>query len=255
MTHLDPTITGGFELKAARRMATSTLPINVPRLVTWLQALVIIILGLGVLREFIIAAVGTETVLKDLRHFSLDAERSMETWYETVTMAASALLLCVIAALSRFNDTANRWHWTLLAGIFFAMSIDSAVSFHEVTVAPLRNAFHLSGIFYFSWVLLAAPLVAAVGLYFIPFLVRLPRQTAMRFIIAGSVFVGGALGTEFVCGYLATSVGMDSTLYQVTAAGEECLEAIGMTIFVTALLRHLGEMVPLLRLDFHNDPV
>jgi len=119
---------------------------------------------------------------------------------------------------------------------------------------PLRNAFHFSGVFYFSWVVLAAPLVLAVGVYFIPFLLRLPIETAIRFIAAGTVFVGGALGTEFLCGYLATTVGFESMIYRTVAAGQECLEAIGMTMFVIALLRHLADMAPLFRINFNLNP-
>jgi hypothetical protein len=131
--------------------------------------------------------------------------------------------------------------WTLLSVIFFLMSIDGAVSFHEISVKPLRNAFSLSGIFYYSWVVLAIPIVAAVGLYFLPFLFRLPKHVAIGFIASGSLFVGGALGTEFLCGYLATSSGLDSVAYKIAAASEEALEATGITLFISILIGHLAK--------------
>jgi hypothetical protein len=213
------------------------------------QMFVAAILILGILREIVIASIGTETVLKDLRHFALDAERSLPSWYESISMFACALMLAIIAALSSSLDRVNTRQWIVLAAIFLLMSIDSSVSFHEVTVAPLRNAFHLTGALYFSWVVLATPVVMAVGLYFLPFLMRLPAGTAIRFMIAGSIFVGGALGTEFLCGYVATEIGMDAPVYKIVAAGEEILESIGLTLFLSALLQHAANLVPVLRFD------
>ena len=240
-------------IQTTRRHQSGTVKVDVTLLVRALQAFVAVILGLGILRELVIAGIGTETVLKDLRHFALDAERSLPSWYESISMAASALLLGLIAALSRAVDRENTRHWAILAVIFILMSIDSSVSFHEVSVAPLRQAFQFSGALYFSWVVLATPLVIAVGMYFIPFLLRLPASSSIRFMIAGALFVGGALGTEFLCGYVATTFGMETALYKAVAAGEEILESIGLTLFVIALLRHLGDMVPLIKLDLRND--
>ena len=253
MTHTDTALAANYGEESFKHAGTNRLPIDLNRLIFWLQIFVAAILSVGILREIAISYIGTETVLQDLRHFALDAERSLPSWYESISMAASALLLMLIAALSRIHDAANRFHWALLAVIFTLMSIDSSASFHEVTVHPLRDAFDLSGVFYFSWVVLATPFVIAVGLYFIPFLFRLHRPTAIRFVIAGSVFVGGALGTEFLCGYLATTAGMESLAYRTTAAAQECLESIGLTLFVIALLRYLAHAAPALRLDFANE--
>ena len=241
-----------FDFKSARLDLSRTLQVSIPNMIALLQIGVAVILGLCIARELLIGYVGAGTVLKDLRHFALDAERSIPAWLEGTTMAASSLLLLLIAAVSGKFDTRNQFQWAALAAIFLLMSIDESVSFHEILVAPLRNAFDLSGVFYFSWVLLATPIVIALGLYFTPFLLRLPRQTAIRIIIAGTVFVGGALGTEFACGYLATTAGMESVAYRTTAATQECLETIGMTLFFTALLRHLALIAPSLRLAINN---
>lgn len=206
----------------------------------FLWSLLGVILLLGVAREIAIAVIGTETVLKDLRHFALDAERSLPSWYENLSMGASAVLLAIVAKLAIENDRQNRVQWWLLAIVFALMSIDAAASFHEISVRPLREGFGLSGIFYYSWVVLAAPIVALLGIYFIPFLLRIPRQTAIGFVLAGTVFVGGALGTELICGYLATTTGIESPQYKAVAALQECMEATGMTIFIVTILRHLS---------------
>jgi hypothetical protein len=148
------------------------LNVDAALLCKWLWIAAGMIIGLGIMREIIISMIGTETVLKDLRHFALDAERSLQSWYESLTMAAASMLLAVIALIAYRVDRVNRIAWTLLA--------------------------------------------------------------------AGGIFVGGALGTELLCGYLATTVGLESIQYKVTAASQECLETIGMTLFVTTLLSHIA---------------
>lgn len=208
-------------------------------LIKALWTLYVFITVLAVAREITINIIGTETVLKDLRHFALDAERSLPSWYENLCFAFAAALLAIIAKLSVENDRSNFRHWCILAVVFFLMSIDAAVSFHEISVKPLRNSFELTGVFYYSWVLIAAPITAAFGLYFLPFLMRIRRETAVGFIIAGTIFVGGALGTEFICGHLASTSGTETIAYRTVAASQEILEGTGLTIFLTVLLNHL----------------
>jgi len=217
----------------------------------WVAAAIII--GLGLLREVTLHIIGTETALKDLRHFAFDAEHSLPTWFEALVMAAASALLAILAALSSGRDPENRFHWSLLAVVFLLLSIDEAVAFHETTVAPLRQALNLTtGFLYFSWVIIAAPLLLATGIYFIPFLLRLPRPTAIRFAIAGGLFVAGAFGLEFVGGYLYSKGGFDYPAYEIAATAEECLEIVGVTLFVSSLLRHLSECAPVLQIDFQG---
>jgi hypothetical protein len=154
--------------------------------------------------------------------------------------AFAAVLLAICGKLAIQNDQRNIKHWFILAIIFFLMSIDAAVSFHEISVKPLRNTFQLEGIFYYSWVLIAAPITLLVGLFYLPFLWRLPRGTAIGFVVAGAIFVGGALGTEFAAGFIATASGLESMAYKVVAALQEFMESLGLTIFISILLKHMA---------------
>ncbi len=195
---------------------------------------------LGIFREIMIYSIGVETALKDLRHFAYDSERSLPSWYENLSFAFAAVLLAICGKLAMQNDQRNVKHWFILAIIFFLMSIDAAVSFHEISVKPLRNAFQLEGVFYYSWVLIAAPITLLVGLFYLPFLWRLPRGTAIGFVVAGSIFVGGALGTELLAGSIATTSGLESLTYRFVAALQEFMESLGLTKFISILLKHLA---------------
>ena len=227
--------------------ASDVLVVDIGRIITLLWLATAIVLGLAILREFVISIIGTGTALKDLRHFSLDSEHSLPAWYESATMLASAGLLTILAALARHDDPRNRLPWMLLAIIFLLMSIDELVAFHEGSMRPLREAFHLTGIFYFLWVIIAAPLLVALAIYFVPFMLRLPRPTAVRFFIAGAIFVSGAFGMEFIGGYYVSFAGYDYLPYRIASTCEESLEIIGMTLFLSSLLRHLAEVAPVLQ--------
>jgi hypothetical protein len=223
------------------------LPLDLGKIITLLWLATGLVLGLALLREILVTVIGTGTALKDLRHFALDAEHSLPAWYESFLMLACAGLLGVLAALARHDDPRNRLSWMLLAMIFVLMSIDEVVAFHEVSMRPLRETFHLTGIFYFSWVIIAAPLLVALAIYFVPFMLRLPRPTAVRFFTAGAIFVSGAFGMEFIGGYFVSIGGEDYLPYRIASAAEECLEITGMTLFLSSLLQHLGETTPVLQ--------
>ncbi len=156
------------------------------------------------------------------------------------------------ALLDRQKESRNVFAWSLLAFVFVLMSVDELVSFHEVSVKPLRNAFQLSGIFYYSWVLIVIPLVATLGLLLIPFLLRINRGTALRFILAGAIFVGGRRARKLICGYLATNGGLETAAYKFVAATQEVMENVGMTLFVVSLLRHIAIVSPSIRLSVHG---
>jgi hypothetical protein len=239
-------------LDGVRPAGPGVISLDIRKIAMLLWIATAVVLTLGILREVVVHVIGTGTVLKDLRHFDLDSEHSLPAWYESMLMASAAGLLAIIAALARHRDPRNRLQWTVLAVIFILMSIDEIVAVHEVAIVPLRNAFHLSGILYFSWVILAPPVLIALAIFFIPFMLRLPTGTAVRFFVAGALFVGGAFGMELVSGYYASTGGVESLAYKISAVCEECLEIAGMTLFVTTLVQHLAEAAPLLQIALED---
>ena len=196
-----------------------------------------VVIFLGWLRELVLPMIGTGTVLQDLRHIAFDAEHCLPSWFESLLMAAAALLLAFCAMASRTRDPLNRRHWAFLAAIFLYMSLDEAIAIHEVTMAPLRQALHVSGYLYFAWIVVAAPLLLLLACSFVPFLLRLPRRTALGFVMSGSLFVFAAVVLESVGGHLVETLGWHSAWYIVVASSEESLEIVAMAMFVGQLLR------------------
>lgn len=207
-----------------------------------------VVVGLGILREVAVSALGTGTALKDLRHFALDSEQALPAYYSSLLLFLAAGMLFVVRALVRQSGGRDEARWLLLAVVFLAMSVDEAVSFHEVLIEPLRTRLGLGGILYFSWVVPGAVAVGALGLYLLPFLVRLPSRTAWLMLLSGTVYVGGALGLELVGGVFAEAQGMQAPVYLAIAIAEEALEIAGITLFIATLLNHIRDTFPAARL-------
>src|SRR5690606_35164649 len=95
---------------------------------------------------------------------------------------------------------------------------------------------HGEGVFYYGWVIPAGVLTALIGLAFLPFLRALPQRTRRRFVLAGLVYVGGALVMEAPLGLWAERHGADNLGYGLIDLVEESLELVGLNLFVLALL-------------------
>jgi len=81
--------------------------------------------------------------------------------------------------------------------------------------------------------------VLAFAVAYAPFVARLDARTRRLFVVSGALFVGGALGMEFVQGWHDGLYGRDGTTALITTV-EEVLEMSGVTVFVYALLARLG---------------
>ena len=168
----------------------------------------------------------------------LQAESSLPAWYSSMLLALAAALLGLIG----WNKAARRqrfvWHWVVLAFIFALLSADETIQFHERAAWPVERIFKLKGAFLYGWVIPALMFVGAVGIGYVKFLQHLPAATRRRFILAGAVYVGAALGLEMVEGVWDTSHGKENGVYLAMVAVEEVFEMVGIVIFIHALLAY-----------------
>ncbi len=190
---------------------------------------------LGIFREWFVAQYGVETVFQDMRHIALDAEMCLGAWYSATLMVLAAGLMAVIARLTARSGRGMVGYWVVLAIVFIGLSLDEETSVHELAIEPLRNQFHLTGVFYFAWVVPGLILVSLFALVYARFLRALPRPYGLMFFVCGGVYVAGALGMEMVAGV----IGEQGTRYIVCFITEESLEVAGMTMFVLTLLSYL----------------
>lgn len=170
-------------------------------------------------------------------------EVNLPTWYASSTLLLCALLLAAIAAIKKRDGARYVSHWRALAVIFLYLSLDEAATIHERTTLPLRALLSAWGVLYgflfWSWVVLFGALTLIFVLAYLRFLAHLPPRTRLLFLIAGTLYAGGALGVEMVGGYYASFYGRNDPLVAIPSHLEELAEMLGVAIFIYALLCYI----------------
>lgn len=172
------------------------------------------------------------------RLWNVDNERSIPTWYSVILLGAAAGLLAGTGRILRSVGESAR-EWGALALLFVALSADELTGVHERTGPLLRRAFDVS---VYAWVIPAALVGLALLPWLLRFLSRLPAPTRRYFMVAGMLFVFGALGIEGLSGIYAEMQGEDNLAYELISSLEEAFEMMGVVVFVAALLDHLRHL-------------
>jgi hypothetical protein len=171
--------------------------------------------------------------------FDVDFERSIPTWYQTTTLFLCAIPLALIALAKYRQQDRYRYHWAGLAVLFVLLSIDEMNSIHEKAGSVLRSKLGLTGFLRNAWVILAAIFVVVFLVVYLDFIRHLPRHTLYLFVVAGCLYVGGALVFQMVGSYWNDKHGQENLVYLVQTTIEETLEMTGILVFLFALLRYI----------------
>ncbi|WP_414527721.1 hypothetical protein [Nodularia chucula] len=171
--------------------------------------------------------------------FSLDEELNIPAWYSSFMLLFSAGLLAVISVIKKTDKYFK--YWKNLSLIFLFMSLDEALSFHEILIIPsLREIFNLNPIFFHTWVIFGIPTVIFFVVKYFKFFLDLPKNTQFLFFLAGTVYVSGALGMEMLGGFFREYSGRLSMITTIIILIEEVLEMTGIVIFIYALLNYFS---------------
>ena len=166
----------------------------------------------------------------------LSGDSTVPTWYASVTLLLCAVLLAVTAAAYKRAEGRAAWHWGCLSVLFLGLSVDEVATIHEWT-GNLLGPTH--GVLYYSWIVFGLAFAGGLGVLYLPFVLRLPPRLRGLVVLAGGLFVGGALGVEMVNSWLGYAHPERHLTYMLTTALEEGLEKAGVLVFVYALLDHL----------------
>ncbi len=173
-----------------------------------------------------------------IRYSDVDKEANLPAWFQATLLAVNALVLWTVADDSRLRADGWSRHWRLLALAFGYLSVDELTEIHEQAIVPIQTTLHLSGLFFFAWVLLAIPVVVVFGLMYVRFMRALALETARGLLGAAALYLGGAVCLEMVGGYLWSTIGQDTVLYSLEAACEEALEMLGMVAVLVTVARY-----------------
>jgi hypothetical protein len=170
----------------------------------------------------------------------LEQEGNLPSWYSSTTLLLCSLLLLQIGQTKRLAGDRYAAYWLGLAAIFFFLSVDEAAGIHELSGEPLIRVLNLPRWLWAGWVILGGLFVLVVGVIFFRFLAHLPAKTRAQFLVAGAIYLGGALGMEtFAAGHLYRD-GADLVYKLAMVAPEEFLEMMGIVLFLYALSSYMA---------------
>ncbi|MFS0514630.1 hypothetical protein ACEYW6_07885 [Nostoc sp. UIC 10607] len=182
--------------------------------------------------------------------FSLDRELNIPAWYSAFSLLFCSGLLKAISVIKRKDSYSS--YWKTLYFIFVYLSLDEAFSFHEILIIPsVRQALNLNPIFFQTWVIPGAILVAVFAFKYLKFWLDLPHKTRYLFFIAAVVYVSGTLGMEMIGGLLIEYFGRRSFITSTGIVIEEFLEMIGIVIFIYALITYLSSLKKNIKLKIY----
>ena len=195
-----------------------------------------------------------DRVLGLIRDFDLDEEANVPTWFEAITLALAAALLEVAARVRRSVEDGRWVRWRVLSTGFLFLSLDEVASIHERFRLPMAMLRNVPGFRAFSWVVPGALLVALLFAFFLPWLRTLPVRTRNGLLLAGAVYVAGAVGFEAIGGIAAITVGMDNWIYVATYTIEETMEMAGTLLLIVTLFEYLRSLHPVPALEITSGP-
>ena len=175
-----------------------------------------------------------------VRLFRVDGEANIPAWYSSSLLLLSALVLAVIGKMKQQRHDGYTLHWVLLGIGFVYLSIDEAAVLHEMLNKPAEAVISPAGLLAFPWVIPGAIGVTLTAFLYTRFLFDLHPPTRRRFLVAGMLFVGGCLGMDSLGAWCFDRYGPQSSLYRLAQVVEECMEMLGASLFLYALLTYLS---------------
>jgi len=179
--------------------------------------------------------------------FYFDREANFPAFFSALILLFSSILLAVIASLKR-QDHDKFWRqWQGLSLVFLFLALDESVSLHELLIEPLHNMFHLEGYLRFSWVIVGGLFAVIFAVAYLKFLFSLSPKMRLRFILAGAIFVLGAVVFEMLGGNYFTDGNTDPTTdnqiptYLILMTLEEAMEMSGILLFISTLFAYIKQ--------------
>lgn len=178
--------------------------------------------------------------------FWVDSESNLPTLYSCISLLVSAFLLGFIAIRMSQREP-YRARWVLMSAIFVYLALDEGARIHERSEEPVRALLQLAHVPTSDflekgpvWVAVGILAVAVFVIWYTPFMIHLPARIRNLMILAGGLFLTGALGFEIVSHLHAVVHGKETVTYALLATTEELLEMLGIAVLIYTLLLYIG---------------
>ena len=192
----------------------------------------------------------------------LGAETSLPHWLSTILLLACAVALLAVGVVTVGRD---RIRWIGLGVIFVALSLDEAAALHDLASPVFSGVFvwlghAVGGPFTalarkpnYGWEIPGALFALVVAAAYVPFLQRLPARIRWLSVAAGVLYVGGAVGIDFLEGWYSGLYGPKNPTFVALVTAEETLEMVGAALFLYAVLSHAEATLGEIRFGFSPD--
>lgn len=171
-----------------------------------------------------------------------NAETNLFSWYSATILAAVAVGFAVHAGTVMRGDR-RFWPFVVLAAAALLLSADEAAMLHE-RLAGLASWLGLSISWGYQWIIVGVPVAVLAGVVLLWLARSLDPLLRKRLVVAGFVFLLGAIGGEVLGGMITkVDVGLSNDIsYLAHSAAiliEETLEVCGALLALRAVLMHL----------------
>lgn len=176
------------------------------------------------------------------RRFHVDMELNVPTWFASVQALIAGGLALLIGMWQRRPGA--RILWYAIGAALVLLSLDEAASLHELLLQGIHiKAQFGEGQSFFAnaWLVLLPFIVAALLIIIVLAERHLPLKTFRRYVVAGAVYLLGALIVEYI------SIETDKTAFRynlIFTPIEEGAEFLGVWLLVRAQLLHIQENHP-----------
>ena len=182
-----------------------------------------------------------ESIESLVRLLNTNGEANIPSWYSSSALLAASALLFLIADLKARAADMYLMHWKFMAMIFLYLSLDETAVIHEMLSKPLQALLHTDGLLFYPWVLVAGGCLVLLFIMYAKFLLHLPTNIRLLFIVSGIIFVFGAIIVESFQAY-KDSLGKNSRAdFIVPTTIEEFLEMTGIALFIYTLMQYINE--------------
>lgn len=189
-----------------------------------------------------------DVVMGLARLFDFYHENNFPSYFSALLLLGAAALLVMIGTSGVAEFRRYRFHWVVLGIVFAFLSCDELLALHERLMLPTRQSLHTTGLLYAAWIIPYGTAVLALAVVYIRWFFSLRVETRWRFLVAGVLFVMGAIVLEAVSGaewelHRTRTLALDACIFL-----EDAFEMAGVIVFIHALLLEMARAG--LRLEF-----
>ncbi|HEV7330648.1 MAG TPA: hypothetical protein VGN63_06360 [Flavisolibacter sp.] len=222
-----------------------TLTLHAEKTTSLLLKIIAGLLVAGLISNYVKYALGYTSVMGLVPLFSLNGEYTFPSLFSTFILWFSAALLWFISYRKKNVADKESFYWKGLSLVFVFLGLDELLTIHEnfARIEPFLSKYIQVFSKFMYWTVAYGFLVILFAIFFSRFYLRLPKSTRIRFGVAATLYVGGAIGMEIAGAWFTKMYTMPAVSRGIFAAVEEGMEMTGIVLFIKALLLYIHQHI------------